>query len=248
MNVRPAAQSIHVTAHFRTIDACWNCLGQFVTAAPKSPGDSGGGSTPGDNGGGSSPGDNGEGSSPGGNTGGNSRSKDCFPGDALVTLESGAYKKMIDLQIGDVVKVGNNKFSEVYTFTHKDSAITAKFVQLTTDNGNVLELSHAHYLYVNGEENIMPAHLVKIGDNLVGENGQELTVTKKLDIEKKGLFNPHTVDGNILVNGVRATSYTEAVQVSAAHSLLSPIRALFISTGRYTSILDNISDYRGQLI
>lgn len=170
--------------------------------------------------------------------------KDCFPADAIVELSNGSTKKMHELQIGDDVKVGANQFSKVYTFTHRDHNIMAKFVRIHLINGNILELSHAHYLYVNEESKIIPAHLVRSGDFLIDEYGQKLIVSKTKDVTKRGLFNPHTVTGDIIVNGVKTTTYTEAVQVSAAHSLLAPIRALFTSTGKATICLDNISDYR----
>lgn len=172
------------------------------------------------------------------------KTKDCFPADASVVLSNGSTKKMNELEIGDNVKVGENQFSKVYTFTHRDHDIMAKFVQIHLRNGNILELSHAHYLYVNEESNIIPAHLVRSGDLLIGDYGQKLVVAKTMDITKRGLFNPHTVTGDIIVNGIKTTTYTEAVQVSAAHSLLAPIRALFTSTGKSTTCLDNISDYR----
>ena len=120
----------------------------------------------------------------------------------------------------------------------------ARFVRISLNNGNTLELSHAHYLYVNDESNIVPAHLVRAGDFLMGNLGERILVMSKRDITKQGLFNPHTVSGDIIVNGIKTTTYTEAVQFSAAHSLLAPIRALFISIGKSTSCLDNISDYR----
>lgn len=115
----------------------------------------------------------------------------CFPADASVVLSNGSTKKMNELEIGDSVKVGENQFSEVYTFTHRDYDIMARFVQIHLNNGNILELSHYHYLYVNGESNIVPAHLVRAGDILFGGYGQNIAVVKTSVITKQAFQSAH---------------------------------------------------------
>ena len=42
-----------------------------------------------------------------------------------------------------------------------------------------------------------------------------------------GLYNPHTMDGDIVVNGIKTSTYTAAIEPSLAHSLLWPVRMLY---------------------
>lgn len=171
-------------------------------------------------------------------------SKDCFPVDAVVLLDDGTKRKMGDLNIGDRVQIGRDEYSSIYTFTHRDYEIESEFVHVTLSGGSSLELSHAHYLYVNDKSSVLAADLIKVGDQLFGPSDEKLEVLSKKNVRKKGLFNPHTLSGDIVVNGVLTTTYTEAIHVTAAHSLLAPIRAFYASTGKGTTCLDNISDYR----
>lgn len=45
-------------------------------------------------------------------------------------------------------------------------------------------------------------------------------------VEKEGLYNPQTVHGDIVVDGIVASVYTEAVQPRVAHAMLAPMRAV----------------------
>jgi hypothetical protein len=42
-----------------------------------------------------------------------------------------------------------------------------------------------------------------------------------------GLYNPQTLHGDIVVDGVRASTYTEAVDPVFAHAVLAPVRAVY---------------------
>jgi Hint module len=55
---------------------------------------------------------------------------------------------------------------------------------------------------------------------------------------REGLFNPQTLHGDVVVDGLRASSYTTAVEPAVAHRLLWPLRVLFERTGRYARWLD----------
>ena len=64
-------------------------------------------------------------------------------------LENGKTKAMSEITIGDRVQVGDNRFSEVYMFSHHIPESKAKFVELKTASMNTLRLTESHYLYVN---------------------------------------------------------------------------------------------------
>ncbi|CAN8074396.1 unnamed protein product [Agarophyton chilense] len=147
----------------------------------------------------------------------------CFPGDAEVEMVDGTLKKIEQVVIGDEVRVGKD-FSRVFMFTHSKGDTFHSFVQLETKSGRKLALTSGHMLYVNGV--IRAAEEVSVGDTLsVVESTDE--VIKVSSVVKKGLFNPQTVQGNIVVNGFLTSTYTTAIDMEAAHSLLLPLRAVW---------------------
>ena len=148
----------------------------------------------------------------------------CFPADATVELESGAVVRMAELSIGDMVKVGFNEFSRVFMFTHKMADEAHTFVSLKTESGALLKLTSGHYLYANGA--LVAAKTVSVGDVLTLGNGETSAVAAVGTVDGTGLFNPQTVNGNVVVNGVVSSTYTTAVEPSFAHAILAPFRIL----------------------
>lgn len=169
----------------------------------------------------------------------------CFPASATVELEDGSIKRMDEIELGDRVKVGANEFSPVFMFTHKTRAVDYSFVHLTIASGASLSLTKGHYLYVNGQ--LAAAKTVLVGDSLKTESGSS-TVSSVSTVSGTGLYNPQTVKGDIIVDGVVASTYTTTVEVKAAHSLLFPVRAFFGLTGMTTSLFDNGADRLAQIV
>jgi len=154
----------------------------------------------------------------------------CFPAAATVELDSGATVAMADLAIGDRVRVaagtGPAAFSEVFTFTHRKRTGTYPFVTATTASGHALSASPGHYVYVNGQ--LAPMQSVRVGDALdVAAAGTHSRVVAVATAAQAGLFNPQTLAGDIVVGGVRASTYTTAVAPRLAAALLSPLRGLY---------------------
>ncbi|KAJ8908621.1 hypothetical protein NDN08_005326 [Rhodosorus marinus] len=149
----------------------------------------------------------------------------CFPADAVVELEDGSLKTMPELVVGESVRVGPEDFSEVFFFGHRDGDETAEYVKLHGENDVSVSLSSLHYIYANGV--LVSGSHVKLGDVLSLSNGQ---TSKVIAISKQpmtGAFAPHTLHGDIVVNGVIASSYTRVVHPNLAHKLLAPIRFLY---------------------
>jgi len=132
---------------------------------------------------------------------------------------------MQDLKIGDKVASSATEFSEVYMFSHAYPQAQNPFVQLDTKSGHSIRLTAGHYLYVNGV--LAVASTVKVGDLLETDAGVTTPVTKVATVLATGLYNPHTVHGDILVNGIRASTYTDALNPTIAHGLLAPVRAMY---------------------
>lgn len=149
---------------------------------------------------------------------------ECFPGDALVSLEKGAQKRMDEVVVGDRVLVGDGTYSDVFAWTHQDGHAASRFyVALSTDGGHRLVATGGHYVYADGKP--MQARHVRIGMAMRSASGSEVSVIKVERIRSKGLYNPQTVHGDIVVNGLVSTSYTAAIDPPVSHALLAPLRA-----------------------
>ena len=119
-------------------------------------------------------------------------------------------------------------------FSHQFSDAEATFVELTTDWG-IIRLSPGHYLYADGD--VIQADRVEIGDYLDYLDYLDLDnaplslptirVTGIANVRAIGLFNPHTLHGDVIVDGFRTTTYTDAIHPTLAHALLAPLRALY---------------------
>lgn len=162
----------------------------------------------------------------------------CFPGDATVELEDGRHIPMARLAIGDRVRVSATTFSPIFLFTHKLAEGNHTFVRLSAASGSSLRLTPSHYVYANGR--LTAAGAVRVGDRLerLGLNPGCDVVIATDRVTGQGLYNPHTLAGDIVVDGIRTSSYTTAVEPTVASALLSPLRALFHATGRSTALLD----------
>jgi hypothetical protein len=155
----------------------------------------------------------------------------CFPATATVELSNGKTKFMDQVVIGDKVRVGPSEFSEVYLFTSEMAETTSKFAKIVADGAEILMTSN-HYLYVNGE--LATAGYVKTGD-VIEVNGTKASVTEVSAAWAPGLYNPHTLHGDIIVNGVKTSTYTDAVHPKLAHALLSPLRTMYSAGASFGS-------------
>lgn len=149
----------------------------------------------------------------------------CFPSSALVTLSSGQRIPMRDLATGDNVAVGGGLTSTVFMHTHKDHSTGSAFVTLRTASGHVLTATAGHYIYVNGA--LAPASSAAVGDELTLASGAHSAVVEVGESVEDGLYNPQTLHGDIVVDGVLASTYTTAVEPALANALLAPARALY---------------------
>jgi hypothetical protein len=153
-----------------------------------------------------------------------SSSSVCFPAQSTLQLDNGNMVRMDALQVGHKVQVGAKEYSEVFMFSHQFTDAQATFVELTTATG-AIRLTPGHYLYVNGAAT--QARAVKVGDHLEAANGTPAVVTGVTQVRDTGLYNPHTMHGDVVVNGFRTTTYTDAIHPTMAHALLAPARAMY---------------------
>lgn len=149
----------------------------------------------------------------------------CFPASATVHTANGRIR-MRDLQAGTSIRVSEHTtalHSRVFLFSHRRTTGKYTFVKLTTQSGHSITLSHMHYLYSNNK--LTAAGAVSIGDKLRTVSGTSRVVEIN-DVVEHGVIAPHTVHGDILVDGIVASSYTQAVHPRIAQIILAPIRAV----------------------
>ncbi|PXF44601.1 Protein hedgehog [Gracilariopsis chorda] len=149
----------------------------------------------------------------------------CFPESAHVELECGEVKAIGDISIGDRVLVSGRAYSEVYLFTHRDSNVLYNFYRIKVSSGAVISLTSTHYIPVDGR--LKTAESVHVGDVLTLGNGTFDVVTGIDRQHMRGLFNPHTLEGTIVVDGIVASTFTKTVMPSVGEALLAPIRMMF---------------------
>lgn len=150
-------------------------------------------------------------------------SSTCFPASARVMVGHGEWRRMDEIKVGDKVMDGNGNLTEVFMFTHRDALKKYKFLQFRFEEGDALTLTSSHYVYL-GNGKMRAAEEIRNGDTLATpkESGKEVVSIENVwDI---GLFNPHTLTGDLVVEGIRTTCYTTAIQPRLAHGLLAPLR------------------------
>lgn len=160
----------------------------------------------------------------------------CFPSAATVQTLGDKTVRIADVQIGDRVLVSGGQYSAIFAFTHRDPKALASYTRLKTASGESVCLTPGHFLRVNGE--LSPARSVEPGDELETANG---TLTKVVSVgccSGSGLYNPQTLDGEIVVDGILASTYTTAIEPSAAHAWLAPARLAFRLFGLRTKVLE----------
>lgn len=143
----------------------------------------------------------------------------CFPASATVELENGRTVAMGALKEGDKVRARNGKFSPVFMFSHRDADVMAHFVRAVFSDGAVLVATHGHYI-VAKDGALVAMDSVRIGDELMG--GRQVIAVSQ--VVEQGLYNPHTLSGDLVVDGVLASSYTRAIEPRVASALLGPLR------------------------
>jgi desert hedgehog len=147
---------------------------------------------------------------------------------------------MDQLAVGDRVKVAVDSFSDVFMFTHRLADVLTSFVVLRTESGHSISTTHGHYLYINGA--LTPAASVKLGDLVTMGTGEQTRVIHVSESVQAGLYNPQTLHGDIVVNGLLASTYTTAVAPSVGHAWLAPLRLMYSAFGVSTALFNEGSD------
>lgn len=165
----------------------------------------------------------------------NNSTRACFPAAATITLHDGSTVRADSVKHGANVRLARSqsspmsRTSRVFAFSHRDASVVANFVRLSTEHGAKLTLSPDHYVFSDGRMKL--ASLIRVGDRLDMEATTTRVTKVEHNVQATGLYNPHTIAGELIVEGFRVSCYTKAVHPSLAHAMLAPIRILWDMTG-----------------
>ena len=134
------------------------------------------------------------------------------------------------------------------------------FLSITASNNQTIRLTPDHYIFVVRNETMLeiPSQGVEIGDGLVVGKASILPVVAISLVKSQGLYNPYTMTGRIVVDGVLASCHSSAMLDGLFHKLgiplstgyqvaFAPIRFLYTLLGpriflRFEWILDAGAD------
>jgi len=166
--------------------------------------------------------------------------KECFSSDATVEVLDKGKTAMKNLAVGDRILTGNAIYEPVYAFGHIDRTKTTKFLQIFTSNiKNPLEVTSDHFLKIHvmaqgkNVTHAVTASEIKVGDILYGSDKEQKVVTKIKSISRDGLYAPFTASGNIIVNGIEASTYASILKSKKG---VGSIRTLYLSENQFIHI------------
>jgi len=132
----------------------------------------------------------------------------CLSPDATALVETKGKVSMKDVTVGDKVMTASGEYKTVFTISHSHPDRLTSFVRVQTEMGeNPLELTPLHMVFLQGETTPKPAKDVKIGDVVQTLYHGPQKVTNITVVTRNGFYNPVTMDGTIVVDGVIASTY-----------------------------------------
>ncbi len=133
----------------------------------------------------------------------------CFPETALIN-----NKPISELKIGDIVKTSSG-MSKVTTFLHREPEIKINMIRFILENDNKTTVSKDHLIYSFAREGASPSNgkyksaiSIQIGDS-IEYNRKKVKIVEKFIILCKGLYAPLTKEGNIIVDNIHYSCYTQ---------------------------------------
>lgn len=149
----------------------------------------------------------------------------CFPGIGRVHLPDGHEKMMRNIQVGDIVQTGRDEYAGVILLTHNAYDKMGEFVRLETRCGHTVHVSEGHYVPIG--ERLIVAGNIQVGDLLHLRNGSVSQVRRIGRVVLRGVHNPQTENGWIVVDGVVMSTFTRAIKPAMGMALLVPVKAAF---------------------
>ncbi|TKR81366.1 hypothetical protein L596_015246 [Steinernema carpocapsae] len=163
----------------------------------------------------------------------------CFSGDSLVDTPSGPVA-MRDLKKGDSVLSMENSmatYSPVVMFLHRIENEPALFLALNSSNGAALKLTPEHLIYKSkcgkSKFELTAAKNVQVGDCLFTKGNNMVEVESLEEVEEMGYYAPLTSTGDIFVEGVLCSCYSNSNLKFVLDGLFSMMRTIDSWTERF---------------
>ena len=187
----------------------------------------------------------------------------CFPSDTQVHIEGGGTKQMQHVRVGDRVLTSNGLYSDVYVLSHEEPNVSLEYIHIRLDSNNTIEASSGHFIPVSPDCRGLTHHLrasaIQEGMCLVVPQEGFVRVGEVSRVIKRGMFSPFTLTGDIVVNGVVASSHSEwfldglADKFGLTHLLpniyqavLAPARGLYHLIGP-AAARQELEEYQAQM-
>jgi len=150
----------------------------------------------------------------------------CFSAFNNVEVQGKGFVSMDSVMVGDHVRASNDDFSRVFSLAHLDHDLETDFLQIYSEGlSKPLEITAMHMVFSSGKA--VRADEVSVGDML--DNNK---VTEIKSVKRTGVYAPVTESGEIVVSGVRASSYPSFMdnipfdQHKLVHFFLGPRRLM----------------------
>jgi len=136
----------------------------------------------------------------------------CFSGDDKVQLESGDMKLFRSVQVGDSILSANRdgvtSYSNVVFLPHGENDKRANFVEIHTEGGKTIKMTHAHLLPLcSGALSL--AVEIEAGSCVRTIDGDD-NVVNVSKIELNGVYTAVTENEFLVVNGIIASPFASS--------------------------------------
>lgn len=129
----------------------------------------------------------------------------CFSGSTKVQTKGRGVLPMSQVRKDEMVHIGDGVYEPIYSFGHYSPDISTEFLEIQTENAS-LQLTKDHMVFTTSAKAI-PAAKVNVGDELLGGNGDKMTIQAIKSVTARGVYAPFTPSGKIAVEGIIASTY-----------------------------------------
>jgi hypothetical protein len=161
-------------------------------------------------------------------------------------LARGATMTMDNVSIGDAVKVRPKAFFKVLLLSHKMHAGEHDIFKLATATGPSISFTCGHYFSIDVA--VVAEPQMAVGANVQLVNGAEDKFASISTVRETGLYDPQTLQVDIVVTDVFASAYTAAVAPQISQAVLAPLRAFFEIFDLESSSLESGGGYLAAMV
>ena len=171
------------------------------------------------------------------------------------TLPCNQIQDAATVQVLTLGRNGKQEFEDVFMFSHRDFRSRATYISLTTASGASIAATPGHYMWAadavidsHHKKQAGPWVLTRAGNIGIGacllsadaSRASDLCdqVTARTVKIGKGLYNPHTKSGSLVVDGIAAATFSDVLPPSLhAHAAITtPFRWLYAACKASDSI------------